>query len=75
MNNKDNSPTIEQSLKMIEEKIKFEKKSTKIFILLIMVAGTFLTSKMQGRLKKNLNLKKQLRKLIKILIRKKKINL
>ena len=29
MNNKDNSPTIEQSLKMIEEKIKFEKKSNK----------------------------------------------
>ena len=29
MNNKDNFPTIEQSLKMIEEKIKFEKKSNK----------------------------------------------
>ena len=29
MNNKDNSPTIEQSLKMIEEKIEFEKKSNK----------------------------------------------
>ena len=30
MNNKDNSPTIEQSLKMIEEKIKFEKKAIKL---------------------------------------------